>query len=157
MLNHFLYLSWSILTSLGSSRSILVQLGLSWSILIYHGLTQALVISRNFGQKWEISGYVRLSRAISGYFEQSHVSQATMGYLGLSKTISGFICKNLGYLWQYMAISAFFWLSLAIAGYLYRVSNIRVQVEAGDSKLLRFQTFWLFFSHPDKLKRSLHS
>ena len=34
---------------------------------------------------------------------------------------------------------------MAISGYLYRVSSIKVQVEAGESNLLQFETFSLFY------------
>ena len=62
-----------------------------------------------------ISGYLRLSQAISGYLR---LSQAILGYLRLS---------------------------VAISGYFYQISSIRVQVEAGEGKILIFETFLLFF------------
>ena len=85
ILNHFLYLSWSILSIwiyLGLSRPILVHLGLSWSswvylslfILVYFGLYW--VIEGYFGRKLDISGYLRLSwvfRALSVYNELSQL------------------------------------------------------------------------------------
>ena len=52
-----------------------------------------------------------------------------------------------GYLWLYLAISGYPWLSLAITGYHWLfVLKIRVQVEAGESKLLLFETFsWNYY------------
>ena len=60
-----------------------------------------------------------------------------LGYIGLSKAI-------FGYVWLYLAISCYLCLSLTISDHLYQVSSIMVQVEAGDSKLLLFETFLLF-------------
>ena len=71
-----------------------------------------------------------LPRSISGY--------NALGYLWLSKAISG-------YLWLSKAISGYLWVSLAISDYLYCVSTIRVQVEAGESKLLLFETFFFLY------------
>ena len=48
------------------------------------------------------------------------------------------------YLWLSLIISDYFWLSVTILGYLYKISSIRGQVEAGESKLLLFETFPLF-------------
>ena len=60
-----------------------------------------------------------------------------MGYIGLSQAI-------FGYLWLSRDISGYLWLSLAIYDYLYQESSIMVQVETGESKLMLFETFWLF-------------
>ena len=68
------------------------------------------------------------------------LSLATMGYIWNSLAI-------FGYLGLYWAISGYLWQSLAIFGYLslyiYQVTSIRVQVEAGEGKLLLFKTFFL--------------
>ena len=66
------------------------------------------------------------------------LSRAILGYLWLSLAISGYLLLSL-------AISGYLWLSLTILGYFYQVSSIRVQVKAGGSKLLLFQTFPFFF------------
>ena len=63
-------------------------------------------------------GFLGLSQAISGYLR---VSQSIHGYLGLSRAISDYLR-----------------LSWTISGYF-------GLVEAGESKLLLFETFWFFF------------
>ena len=97
----------------------------------YLGLSQAIL------------GYIRLS-LVSGYIK---LSQATMGYLILSRALSGYTEQSwLGYIWKY-------WLYMAISGYLYQESSIRVQAEAGKSNLLLFQYFIPFFSHVQVLEK----
>ena len=78
-----------------------------------------------------VSGCLWLSPPISGYLR---LPLAISGYLWLSLAISG-------YSWLSLAIPGYLLLSLAISDYLYQVSNIRVQVEARESKLLLFLNF----------------
>ena len=119
-LNHFLYLS----------RSILVYLYLSWFILVY------------LGSAWFILIYFDLSLSISVYLELLlEIFWATLGYLKLSWALSEY---NELYRLS-LAISGNCWLYMVISSYLYRVSSIRVQVEAGESNLLLFQ-FLSFFT-----------
>ena len=60
--------------------------------------------------------------------EYTGIYWAIFGYLGLSQAISGHLV-----------------LSQVISIYVYQVSSIRMQVEAGESKLLLFQNFFLIF------------
>ena len=92
-----------------------------------------------------ISGYIRLSQAILSYLL---VSWAILGYLEVSRAILSYLRYSL----LSLAISCYLLLSLvnllmflAISGYLYQVSSIRVQFKVGESKLLLFETFPLFF------------
>ena len=80
MLNHFFYLSQSILVCFNLSRPILVQLCLSWFISIYHCPYLAILSYPGpfctkiwyFGLSWAISSYLRLSLAISGILAYLH-------------------------------------------------------------------------------------
>ena len=235
MLNHFLYLSWSILVCLNLSRPILVQLGFLdlFQFIIVH-LWLSWVILGLFVQKFDILGYLGLFQAILDYpghtcilgylhtcilaylltcifaylhtctlaylhtniptylhtciFKYLHTCiiaylhtcipiylhtcilayfytcklaihpgpswtiseyiclfRSIFGYIGISLVISSYLYC---YLWLFRAISGYlelFWLSLAISDYLYQVSRIRVQVEAGESNLSLFKTFSFFF------------
>ena len=165
---------WTILNNciffiyLGLSRSILISLDLfvdhlvlSWTTIffIYLGLSWSLLICLllilfYLGHSDFIPVCLLLSQAFSGYLKLSRIfsvlspsilvylspSCSISVYLGLSRTISSYnelsqIC---------LAISGYQWSSRAISGYLYQVSSIRVQVEAGESKILLFETFPLF-------------
>ena len=84
-----------------------------------------------------ISGYIRLFPAILAI--SGHL--AIMLYLKLLQAITSDRHQSL-------AIFCFLWLSLDVSGYLYQVSSkyhIRVQLEAGESKLLLFETFLFVF------------
>ena len=73
---------------------------------------------------------------------------AISGYLGLFLAISDYLGLSLAissYLWLSLAIPGYPWLSLVISDYFYQVSNIRVQVETGESKLLLFPNLFLIF------------
>ena len=78
----------------------------------------------SFQQFWMIFKYFEV--CILGYLRQFRFIP---GYIQLSWVISGYIG-----------------LSLAISGNIYQVWNIREQVEAGDSKLMLFETVVFFFS-----------
>ena len=67
---------------------------------------------------------------------------AILNYLRLSCAISGY----LGLSW---AISYYLKLSRAISDYLCQLSSIKVQVEAGESKLYLVETIPFFFLHKD--------
>ena len=73
----------------------------------------------------DCSDHIRLSQFLS---DQLWLSLAISGYLLLSLAIPGYLL-----------------LSLAISDYFYQVLNIRVQAEAGESKLLLFQNFFVIF------------
>ena len=66
------------------------------------------------------------------------LSRAILSYLGLSWAISGYLGLS-------QAISGYIGLSWALSGYLHKVFSIRGQVEAGEGKLLQFETFFYFF------------
>ena len=87
---------------------------------------------------WDTSDNLRISLWIS---------QTILGYFGLSWAILAHHEQSRaksGNLWIYLAISGYLWLSITISAYLYDVSN-RVQVEAGESRLLLFETFSLVY------------
>ena len=111
-----LTLSPSIFVYLGLSLTIFDFLGLSRSFSVYLGPFRS--ISVYLGLFWTILGYLKLLRAIMSYFN----------YFRLS-----------------LAISDHLWLSRPISGFLYQASSIRVQAEAGGSKILLFKNV-LFFS-----------
>ena len=76
-----------------------------------------------------ILNYLRLSCDILCYIRLSRI---ILGYLLLSQTFSGY-----------------FGLSRAISDYLCQLSSIKVQVEAGESKLYLVETIPFFFLHKD--------
>jgi len=119
--NNFLGLSLSILVYL-VSRSILDYLGLSLSILVYLGLSRTIL------------DYLGLSRSILVYLS---LSRTVWDHLGLSGTIRDYMGLS-GTIWHYLVLSGTIWHYLGLYG-------TRVQVEAGESKLLLFETFPFFF------------
>ena len=46
---------------------------------------------------------------------------------------------------------------MAIPRYPFQVSSIRLEVEAGESKLLLFETFWLPFFLSDTIYKGAHA
>ena len=66
----------------------------------------------------------------------------------------------IGYLWLYLAIlliAGYLLLYIVITGYIYRVSSIRVQLEAAEGILLLFETFsfFLFFILHERVQEEL--
>ena len=103
---------------LGSYLFISVYFWLFWCTLVYLGLS--LSISVYLGLSGSIWVYLGQSRTISDY---QGLSEIIWDYLGLS-----------GIIWNYLRLSR------SILDYL-RLSWTRVQVEAGESKLLLFEIF----------------
>ena len=96
-----------------------------WSLLVYLCLYSPILVYP--GLSWAISIYLRLFQ-----------SQAISGNLGTSWVIHGFRGLSL-------AILSYFWIFKSISGYIiYKVWIIRVQLEAGLSKLLWFENFCYF-------------
>ena len=96
---------------------------------------------------WSMSVFLSLSRFISGYL---NVILSILSFLLLLHVISGYrkLSRPIsGYLRLSCAILTCLCLPLVISGYIW-LSSIRVLVEAGESKLLLFETFplLLFFS-----------
>ena len=107
--------------------------------LFYFVLSQA--ISGNLGLSWPIWSYLMLSCIILCYLGPF---LATYGFTLLSLAIPAISC----YLMLFHAILCFLGQSLAISGnhgLYHQVFSIRVQVEAGESKLWLFETFRLLF------------
>ena len=129
--NNFLGLSLSILVYL-VSRSILDYLGLSLSILVYLGLSRTIL------------DYLGLSRSILVYLS---LSRTVWDHLGLSGTIRDYMGLS-GTIWHYLVLSGTIWHYLGLYG-------TRVQVEAGESKLLLFETFPFFYFYYFSLERFL--
>ena len=91
------------------------------------------------------------SRIILNYFEIICIYQTIfLFYLVLSWPISAFHGLS-GAIGAYPSIYGYFWLFfmlyLAVFGYLRLYLAIRVQVEAGESRVLLFETFWFFLPH----------
>ena len=78
--------------------------------------------------------YLGLSGIIWDYFG---LSETIADYLGLSRTISDYMGLS-GTIWDHLGLSGTIWHYLGLF-------QTRVQVEAGESKLLLFETFSLFF------------
>ena len=94
------------------------------------------------GLCWTIMDYFRLSRTISDF---DGLSGTNLNYIGLFGTIWDYLrlsWKICDYLRLSETICEYMWLSETIWDYL-RLSWTRVQVEAGESKLL---LFWNFFA-----------
>ena len=131
-------LSSAILGYLGLYRSYLSYLDHLWlsqSVFGYIWLTWVILDYLQTSE--DILGYFRIIWAITcylGIFHSGHLEQS--GNLWLYLAISG-------YLWLYLVISGYLWLTLAISGYIFEVSSIRGKVEAGESKLLLFQNFFI--------------
>ena len=103
MLNHFLYLSHSILVCINLSQPNLGQLCLSSSISIYHCPSLAILSIPGpfctkiwyFGLSWAISTYPRLSLAISAILAYLHtctlasfeLSWVELSYIGFSQFV----------------------------------------------------------------------
>ena len=79
-------------------------------------------------------GYLLLSWTSSGYVSFRGIS----AFLRLSWVLSGYTLLS-------HIITYYLSVSFAISGFLYQVSNIRVQVEAEESKLLLFRNFFIIF------------
>ena len=124
-------------------------LRLSWAILGYIGLCRAisgnimnlLQFETFLGWLWISTWELWKSRGGSKFFRNVWIksSQAISGYLCLSLAISGYLGLSL-------AISSYLKLSQAIIGYLrlsWDISSCLHQVEAGESKLMLFQNFFV--------------
>ena len=116
-----------------------------------------------------ILGYLGLYRSYLSYLDHLWLSQSVFGYIWLTWVILDYLPTSediLGYFRIIWAITCYLgifhsghleqsgnlWLYLAISGYIYEVSSIRGKVEAGESKLLLFETFTFYFSHTGSIE-----
>ena len=101
--------------------------------------------------------YVKISHKYMQYMTTFMIFENTWPYLWLSGTIldSGTLWDYLVLsrtIWPYLTLSGTIWPYLTLSGTIWNylglfrtISTIRVQVKTGESKLLLFETFSLFF------------
>ena len=98
--------------------------------------------------EYTCSDYLQLSQTISDYLG---LSQTILDYLGLSRTIRNYLGLSQtfsDYLRLSRAISGYLELSWPISDYLglsWAIWSYLHQVEAGEGKLLQFETFLFYY------------
>ena len=153
----YLGLSWFISVDLGLSQSVSVYLSLSRSILVCLSLSRTISDSYYMGLSGTIWDCLGLPRTI---WDFQRLSGTLWDYMGLSGSIWDYLGLS-GTIWNYMGISGNIWeylgLSRTILNYLEISETIwdylglswtRVQVIAGGSHLLLFETFSFFCGVP---------